>query len=159
MLVVKEAPIIPAEANNPPTSITGRHPNLLTMILDSGPVQEKMKSYSLDSQRLALTVRSAACQVACPFCLSVFLTWAIKHGKHDRGNPCCVTVATAKVSHQFFKVHTNGFRKSVGETSDNEATKQHNPAPASVWRIHSVSLSHTASHVLSSNSCRKGIHL
>lgn len=50
MLVVKEAPIMPAEANNPPINITGRHPNLLTMILESGPVQKKSK-YNLWIQK------------------------------------------------------------------------------------------------------------
>lgn len=37
MLVVKDAIIIPAEASNPPTSMTGRHPNLLTIMLQIGP--------------------------------------------------------------------------------------------------------------------------
>lgn len=37
MLVVKDALIIPPEASNPPTNMTGRHPNLLTIILQTGP--------------------------------------------------------------------------------------------------------------------------
>ncbi len=37
MFVVKDAIIIPPEASNPPTNMTGRHPNLLTMMLEIGP--------------------------------------------------------------------------------------------------------------------------
>lgn len=43
ILVVKEALIIPADASSPPSSITGRHPNLFTIMLDTGP--EVVKKY------------------------------------------------------------------------------------------------------------------
>ena len=36
--VAKDARIMPAEANSPPTSITGRHPKRVTRMLDTGPV-------------------------------------------------------------------------------------------------------------------------
>lgn len=46
--MAKDARIMPAEANSPPTSITGRHPKRVTRMLDTGPVGRAGSPIGLD---------------------------------------------------------------------------------------------------------------
>lgn len=46
--MAKDARIMPAEANSPPTSITGRHPKRVTRMLDTGPMGKAGSPIGLD---------------------------------------------------------------------------------------------------------------
>lgn len=65
-------------------------------------------------------------------------TCAVEHGQQDGGDPRRVAVSHAKLPDQLFKEHADRFGEGVGEARDDEAARQHGPAPAAVGSLHAA---------------------
>lgn len=75
-------------------------------------------------------------------------TCAVEHGQQDGRNPRRVAVSHAELPDQLFEKHADRLGESVGEARDDEAARQHRPAPAAIGGLHAarVRVQGNASH-------------
>lgn len=140
MLVANEARIIPAEAKSPPTTITGRQPNLFTSTLHRGPWKHTTRIHTLEAIKSGVLRRSPRSWGG--------VTCAVEHGEQNGGDPRRVAVANPKLLNQLLEENADGLGESVGEAGDDKAAGQHGPAPSTVRGLHSGSsvVNHGSTH-------------